>query len=859
MVESIKIEDLVGKTIGEIFTTLESRQGGLSQEEASRRLETYGSNELFAKEKVNLFRLFFSKFANPILITLLVAAGLSAMSGSTISASVIVAMVFLSVIVDFVNSYRSSRAVEELQKSVRLTTAVLRENQEKEIPVRQIVPGDLIVLSAGDIVPADCILVDGRDVFVNESVLTGESMPSEKQICQVLWMGSSVVSGSGKAVAVKTGRTTRMGGIAGILKSAEGPTEFDRELASFSYFIFKVTLVLVLLILLVGLFAERRQPLEVFLFAVAIAVGIAPELLPMIVTANLARGAIRMSQGGVIVKKLSAIHDLGSMDVLATDKTGTLTEDRMELMQCVNPNGKEDKRVLAAGYVSAFFQTSVRGSMDKAIQRKIKLDVKNCKKIDEIPFDYERRRDSVIVEISASGNRNKSFEGLPDGRILISKGAPEAVLSVCNREIGKSAALRLSDRGKINGLYQKLSGQGFRILAVAIKEVEIKARYELTEEKGMTLLGFLAFWDPPKKSAKASLRRIEEHGVAIKVITGDNRLVAEKIASELDLPVSGVVTSDELAKMSPAQISQAVEKANLFTRVTPEQKDQIIHVLRDNGHVVGYLGDGVNDVLALKSADVGISVNNAVDVAKETADIILLQKGLDEILVGVVEGRKTFANIFKYLMMALSSNFGNMASMPIGSTFLPFLPMTAPQILLNNSLYDASQLSIPFDHVDQEFIRKPKKFNMKFVRMFMLIFGPLSSIFDVITFLVMYLWFHASGASFQTAWFMESSATQILIVSSIRTRQFILKSKPSKTLFFASLGAVASAWIIPFTPMAAWFGFSSVPVSVLGILAVIVVAYVAVVESAKSIFYKSYGHLIEHEDKDYVRLSRNNS
>jgi Mg2+-importing ATPase len=622
------------------------------------------------------------------------------------------------------------------------------------------------------------------------------------------------------------------------------PTEFDRNLKDFSYFIFKTTIALVVAVLIIDLLLLRRTDiLEVIIFAVAIAVGLTPELLPLIVTSNLAKGAIEMSKNGVIVKKLAAIHNFGSVDVLCTDKTGTLTEDHITLIKCVDATGAESDETNLWGYLSSKNLTGVRGVLDEAIEKFKKLDVTGWEKVDEIPFDAERKLESVIVK------KGKNT-------VLIAKGAPEEILKMSDHYDGHISAsgkaikpkkITAAMRAKINKEYEALSADGFRVLALGIKEVQHKTTpYDKKDESDISFVGFLAFLDPPKKSAKDTLAKMAAYHVAIKIITGDNFLVTKKIADEIGLPIMGAITGDEMAAMSEHELHATVETANIFTRVNPEQKEHIIRILRANGHVVAYMGDGVNDVLSIKEADVGISVNNAVDIAKETADIILLKKGLGEIIDGIVEGRKTFANTFKYLMMALSSNFGNMFSMPIASVFLPFLPMTAPQILLNNFLYDSSQLSIPFDKVDQDFLARPKKFNIVFMKKFMYIFGPLSSLFDFATFGVLLYVLHVNGMAFQTGWFLESIATQTLVVNIIRSKfNFWSNGGPSKALVLATFGAVAVGWGITYSFLGPAFGFAKFGFYPVLLILAIVVAYLLLVEVAKKYFYKKYEYLIE--------------
>lgn len=830
MAQVFDLAALAAKTPEEACRELKTSQKGLSHAEAFARLKKYGPNEFAGKKKLRPLFIFFSKFKNPLLILLIIAAVISGALGSRFEAGMIIVVVLVSAMIDFVNTYKSAKAAEELEEQVRITADVFRNGELKVMSVRDLVPGDVFALEAGDLVPADGILIEGRDLFLDEGVLTGESMPVEKELAKpeskMLFLGTSVVAGKGLGVAVATGINTKVGAIADKLKRPDAPTEFEKNLKDFSIFIFRTTLFLVLALVLLNIFLIRRNPLEVFIFAVAIAVGITPELLPLIVTSNLAKGALRMAKGGVIVKKLAALHNFGSIDVLCTDKTGTLTEDRITLIKCVDGSGKESEEVLFWGYLSSTHRTGIRGVLDHAIEAYKKLDVAGWEKVDEVPFDAERRLESVVVK---HGNEIT----------LIAKGAPEGILK-------NATALSAAAREKITKEYEALSSDGFRVLGVGIKKVHAKTSpYGKEDENDISFIGFLAFLDPPKHTVKDTLKRMAEHHVAIKIITGDNFLVTKKIAEEIGLAITGALTGDEIAKMDEHHLRAKVDSVNIFSRVNPEQKEAIVHALRENGHVVAYLGDGVNDVLSIREADVGISVQNAVDIAKETADIILMKKGLHEIIEGVVEGRRTFANTFKYLMMALSSNFGNMFSMPVASVFLPFLPMTAPQILLNNLLYDSSQLAIPFDTVEKDFLARPKKFDIRFMKRFMIIFGPVSSCFDFITFGVMFWVFHASGGTFQTGWFLESFATQTLVVGIIRNRGSFWKTPPSWVLTSSVVLAVCAAWVIPYTFLGVPFGFIKFGWFPLALIVCIVATYLVAVEFTKKYFYRKYGSLIE--------------
>lgn len=838
MAEELSLKNLAGKKTEEIFRILETSKSGLTQQEAARRLRIYGPNEFIGRKKLQPILILLSKFKNPLLVLLIVAAILSGFLGSRFEAGVILLIVFGSALIDFFNTYKSARAAEALQEKVTITAAVMRNGELKERNMREVVPGDIFSLGAGDLVPADGLLIEGKDLFLNEGVLTGESMPVEKEgdkpDAKTVFLGTSVVSGEGLAVAVFTGEKTRVGNIAEKLKKPDTPSEFEKNLKDFSLFIFRTTLFLVLAVILLNIFVIKRDPLQIFIFAVAIAVGLTPELLPLIVTSNLAKGALKMSESGVIVKKLAAIHNFGSVDVLCTDKTGTLTEDRITLVKFVDAAGKESDETLFWAYLSSKNLTGVRGVLDKAIEDYKKIDISGWEKVDEVPFDAERRLESVVVK--------KGEETM-----LIAKGAPEEILKITDYFGSKPKKLTDALRKEINGEYERLSSDGFRVLGLGIKKVALKKNpYDKKDERDISFLGFLAFLDPPKKGVKDTLMRMAAHNVLIKIITGDNFLVTKHIADGIGLKVTGALTGDEIAAMHEHELKKKIEAVNVFTRVNPEQKEMIIRMLRENGHVVAYMGDGVNDVLSMKEADVGISVNNAVDIAKETADIILLKKGLGEIIEGIVEGRRTFANTFKYLMMALSSNFGNMFSMPIASIFLPYLPMTAPQILLNNFLYDSSQLAIPFDNVDTNFLARPKKFDIGFIKKFMIIFGPLSSCFDFITFAVLLWALHVSGFGFQTGWFLESIATQTLVVNVIRSRaNFWSNGGPSKALIASTFGAVAVGWILTYSGVGRLFGFIQLHLGAIVLILLIVIAYLLTVEIAKKYFYRKYGYLIE--------------
>ena len=652
-------------------------------------------------------------------------------------------------------------------------------------------------LIAGDLVPADSRLISAKDFNLNQSALTGEAFPVEKNAnplstttaeltswSNYVFLGTSVVSGTGTAVVVKTGSSTQYGGIAKELVGKATETEFEKGLRRFGALMTEVTLFLVLFVFFVNAFfySGSRSILDSLLFAVALAVGLTPELLPMIMSINLSRGAVAMSQKGVIVKRLAAIQNFGNMDVLCTDKTGTLTENKLTLNNYEDLEGKQAPKILTYGYINSVLEAGLKSPLDDAVLQYKPLDVSNINKIDEIPFDFIRRRVSVVVE----------YEGQ---RVLIAKGAPEEIQKICtNCETDE----KVSDFANVcqsmfNQKYMELSAQGYRVLAVAYKKVtDDKTHYSIGDETDMVFLGFLSFLDPPKESAKESVRLLARDGVELKIVTGDNELVTKTTCEQLGFNIKGIILGNEIAQLQDDALSRVVEDNNIFARVNPAQKDRVIKALRSNGHVVGYMGDGINDAPSLKTADVGISVENAVDVAKESADLILLQSDLTVLDQGVLEGRKTFGNTMKYIMMGVSSNFGTMFSVAGASLFLSFLPMTAIQILLNNLLYDLSEATIPTDNVDEEYIEKPKKLDISYIRRFMVVMGPVSSIFDFLTFFIMLVVFQASVHVFQTAWFVESLSTQTLVVFVLRTRKTpFYKSKPGKYLLISSLTVVA--------------------------------------------------------------------
>lgn len=821
--------------------------GGLTSSDAAERQTLYGPNVFHPPRRNLLLLQFLAKFMNPLVITLLLASFISALTGDIASFIIISLIVLMSVTLDFIQEYRAGKEAEKLRQSVAVHVQALRDGKSQEIPLSSLVPGDIVLLASGDLVPGDGRILEAKDFFVNQALLTGEPYPIEKKNGEIpdetdilsagnsVLRGTSVVSGTAKILICKTGAHTVLGDIADSLITKAPPTSFERGTRSFGLLIVNFTIFLVLFVLLVNAFFHRPW-LESFIFAVALAVGLTPELLPMIVSVTLAKGAQRMAAERVIVKQLASIQNLGSMDVLCTDKTGTLTEARIHLERHVDRLGRDSRRVLELAYLNSFFETGLKSPLDDAILEHKEIDTTDWRKIDEVPFDFERRRVSVLID-----NGQK--------RMLVVKGAPEDILRLCTSYEGDSDSdLHPLDDALMNSLqalFDSLGREGFRVLGIAWRQVAADYPHAVVnDEATLVFSGFAAFLDPPKESAKKALADLAASGVSVKIVTGDNELVTEHICAKLELQITGILTGTELLKIEDQALVGLVEKVNLFCRMTPAQKNRIVLALKKRGHTVGYLGDGINDAPSLHSADIGISVDSAVDVAKEAAEMILLDHDLGVLQKGVIEGRRTFANIMKYIMMGTSSNFGNMFSMAGGSLFLPFLPMLPTQILLNNMLYDISEIPIPMDNVDEEYLMSPRQWDINFVRKFMLVIGPISSIFDFLTFYVMLHVFQAGEALFHTGWFIESLATQVLVIFIIRTRKNPLKSRPNPWLTLCSLLIVALAVLLPFTPLGKLFGFVAPPLLFFLILTGMVIIYLLIVEQAKQWFYKHEKRLL---------------
>jgi Mg2+-importing ATPase len=827
------------KPLADHLAALAANEDGLSADEAARRLRTYGPNAVATRRRGALAFQVLSFFLNPLVLILLVAGLISAFLGDLTSSTIIVVIVLISVALNFFQVYRSQQAAERLRRSVSPHANVLRDGTPTDQTVERVVPGDVVLVAAGDVVPADALLIESKDLFADQAILTGEAYPAEKHVDlspsgrrditeaeNALFAGTSITSGTGRALVVATGRDTQFGRIAERLVARPPVTEFERGTRAFAVLITRVVVVLVLFVLFVNILL-RRDPLQSFLFAVALAVGLTPELLPMIVSVTLAVGAQRMARERVIVKQLEAIENFGSMDILCSDKTGTLTEGQIALESYVDLYGRQEERVLLLTALNSAHQTGIRSPMDDAILRHAHPALEGYRKVDEIPFDFVRRRLSVVVE--------------GDGkRLLITKGAPEGVDPACVAyEVdGERHPLDEPARQRIEETFRQLSAEGYRALAVAYREVEPKPAYKAADEAELTFVGFASFLDPPRASARDTLEKMGEDGIRVKILTGDNELVAQKICADVGLGGGEILLGRDLDALPDDALGVAAERTRVFARVSPEQKNRIIQALKRRGHAVGFLGDGVNDAPSLRAADVGISVSNAADVAKEAAPIILLALDLNVLHRGVLEGRKSFGNVMKYILMGTSSNFGNMLSMAAATLFLPFLPMLATQILLNNLLYDASQLTIPTDNVDEGYIRKPRHWDTRFIGWFMVVMGPVSSLFDFFTFFTMLNVFHASAELFRTGWFMESLATQTLVIFVIRTVANPFRSRPSRPLVINVLACVLIGMVIPFTPLGAAIGFVPPPPTFFAFLVVAVVTYLLLVQFVKVRFYR---------------------
>jgi Mg2+-importing ATPase len=822
----------------ELLAQLQTTPSGITSDEAQKRLTRFGSNLLTPRKRSDSLALFLSQFKSPITLILLFAAGLSLFLHERVDVLIILAIVFISGLLGFWQERGAANAIEKLLAIVKIKAMVLRDGSPIEIPVEEIVPGDVIILNGGDIIPGDCLILESKDLFVDEATLTGETYPVEKSAGELvketqlsqrnnsLFMGTHVVSGSAKAVVVCTGTETEFGKVSDRLKLRPPETEFERGVRRFGYFLMEITLLLVISIFAINTYMSRPV-LEALLFSLALAVGLTPQLLPAIISVNLAHGAKRMAQRKVIVKRLASIENFGSMNVLCSDKTGTLTEGVVRVNSALDVEGKESETVLFYAYLNAFFETGFANPIDSAIRNHRQFDVSGYQKLDEVPYDFIRKRLSILVS-----KDNKS--------IMVTKGALTNVLSVCSS--AQTSDGKIVDiatvKGQIQQAFEKQSSMGLRILGVAYLDVGSDPLITKDHEAAMTFSGFLVLFDPPKAGIADTINKLNQLGVSLKIITGDNKLVAANVSQQVGFSNPEILTGSDLRSMSDEALRKQVNDISIFVEVEPNQKERIILALKKSGNVVGYIGDGINDASALHASDVGISVDSAVDVAKDAADIVLLEKDLGVLVQGVREGRTTFANTLKYVFMATSANFGNMFSMAGVSLFLPFLPLLPGQILLTNLMTDIPEMTIATDSVDGEMVDHPRRWNIGFIRSFMLVFGILSSVFDILTFGALFYILHATPDQFRTGWFMESVISASLIVLVIRTKKPFFKSKPGKYLSAATLLIVASALLFPFMPIGNVFGFSQIPISFLLLMGVIVAFYIISAEIMKAVFYR---------------------
>jgi Mg2+-importing ATPase len=822
----------------DIFRQMETSNEGLTSAQARQRLLAGGKNALKREHRFNALRLLLAQFTSPIVLILVFAAVLSIFLRDATDAVIILVIVVASGLLGFWQERGAANAVAHLLSLVQVKATVLRDGRPQDVPVESVVPGDVVLLDAGDVIPGDCLLLESKDLFVDEATLTGETYPVEKAVAvlpeetalssrtNVVWMGTHVVSGQARAVAVATGRQTEFGKVSDRLQLRPQETEFERGVRRFGYFLMEVTLFLVLAIFASNVYLNRPV-LDSFLFSLALAVGLTPQLLPAIISINLSGGAKRMAREKVIVKRLASIENFGSMNVLCSDKTGTLTEGVVKLRDALDAAGNPSEKVLLYAYLNAVHESGFANPIDQAIRDYRAFDVSHNQKLDEVPYDFIRKRLSILV---THGENN----------LLITKGALANVLAVCNTaETSNGSVADISTvQAPIQQRFAVLSRDGFRTLGVAYKHMGRQKIVGKDGESNMVFLGFLVLFDPPKPDVETVISELKQTGVALKIITGDNRLVAGTLGGQMGLEAPNILTGTELHEFSDPALRQRVGDTDIFAEVEPNQKERIILSLRKAGYIVGYMGDGINDASALHAADVGISVDSAVDVAKGAADIVLMEKDLEVLVHGVRMGRTTFANTLKYVFMATSANFGNMFSMAGASLFLPFLPLLPKQILLTNLMTDFPEMNIASDTVDKEMVVRPRRWNIKFIRQFMVTFGIVSSIFDYLTFGVLLWILHATTDQFRTGWFVESVVSASLIVLIVRTRRPFFRSKPGKPLLIATLAVAAATLALPFTPLANLFGFCPLPWSFLGYLAVIILMYILVAELAKKLFYR---------------------
>jgi len=841
----------------QLLGTLGSHCEGLNTQEADALRVQYGLNEVEHEQPLPWWVHLWHCYKNPFNLLLTLLAVISWLTDDMKAATVIFSMVVLSTLLRFWQEAKSNKAADALKAMVSNTATVLRRDEDKriELPIKQLVPGDLIVLSAGDMIPADCRVLSAKDLFVSQAAMTGESMPVEKFAHQrdaktrnpldlenILFMGTNVVSGAATAVILTTGNSTYFGALAQRVTATDrATTSFQHGVNKVSWLLIRFMFVMAPLVLFINGFTKGDWT-EALLFALSIAVGLTPEMLPMIVTSTLAKGAVFLSRKKVIVKRLDAIQNFGAMDVLCTDKTGTLTQDKIFLARHVDVWGEESDDVLEMAYLNSYYQTGLKNLLDVAVLEHVEVhrDLKVAtafQKVDEIPFDFNRRRMSVVV----------AEEGQPN--LLICKGAVEEILSVCNRVRHGDTNEALTDEllARIRQVTAAFNEEGLRVVAVAAQPMPAgRDTYSLADENDLTLIGYVAFLDPPKESTAPALKALKAHGVSVKVLTGDNELVTAKICREVGLEQQGLLMGNDIEDMTDAELAKAVETTNVFARLTPSHKERIVRLLKGNGHVVGFMGDGINDAPALRTADIGISVDSAVDIAKEAADIILLEKSLMILEEGVLEGRRTFANMLKYIKMTASSNFGNVFSVLVASAFIPFLPMLPMHLLVQNLLYDISQIAIPFDHVDEEMLAKPQRWQPGDVGRFMVFFGPISSIFDITTFALMWYVFDANTPDhqtlFQSGWFVVGLLTQTLIVHMIRTPKIpFLQSRAAMPLMVMTGVIMAVGIFLPMGPLAHYFKLQALPSLYFVFLPVILLGYMGLTQAVKGYYIRKFG------------------
>jgi Mg2+-importing ATPase len=831
------------QTSKDLVAALGSTPQGLDAANARQRLETVGPNVLHGRKKVTPLRLLLEQLKNPLLLILVFAAALSMVTGEWIDAIIVLVIIVASALLGFVQEYSASNAVERLRSRVQLKALTLRDGQPQPTPAEDLVPGDVVLLSAGSLIPTDGVLLEADDFFVNQAVLTGETFPVEKkpgvspanaglaERSNCVWMGTNVRSGTARMLVIQTGSRTAYGRIAERLTAHPPETEFERGIRRFGNMLTQVMLLLVLIVFAINVILNKPA-IDSLLFSVALAVGVAPELLPAIISITLSKGAQLMAKRGVIVRQLAAIENLGSMDTLCTDKTGTLTLGVVRLDGAVDPRGHASAQVFRLAYLNAHYQTGLANPLDEAITSLPAPDISGAVKTEEIPYDFLRRRLSVAVQ-------EQDQPGEPV--FLITKGAFEGILGICSQvsEVdGDVFPLDAPGRARLEELYAGWSEQGYRVLGVSVKTVPRQPAYTPADESDMTFMGFLLFFDPPKADAQQAVADLNSLGVRLKVITGDNWRVATHVAGQVGLTVTGLVTGAQMDNVSDDALPRVVDRTNVFAEVDPNQKERIITALRKAGHVVGYMGDGINDAPALHAADVGISVDSAVDVAKEAASFVLLEQSLGVLKQGIEEGRRTFANTLKYVFTTTSANFGNMFSMAGLSLVIKFLPLLPKQILLNNFLSDFPAMTIATDDVDRELVDKPHRWNVTFIRKFMIVFGMVSSLFDYLTFGTLLLVLEATEAQFQTGWFVESLLTELFILLVVRTRRPLFRSKPGRWLWVSTLLVGLTAIAMPYLPLRTVFGFVPLPAGTMALLVGITLLYVVANEVAKRIFYR---------------------